>query len=144
MALFFSSEFYFCFNEIHTLYQGLFAGIVALIGHLAQQKNLMVITKNCKTQQMNYWILLMTQSSLTRRWVEEYLAVLYWIVLDTFIYTVMKWSIIQGVFEVAFSVCLLSFIEIKLKTQFVISIKLEVHISVCNSHGCNIILTHYL
>jgi membrane-associated HD superfamily phosphohydrolase len=72
-----SSEFYvlfISFNAIHVhIYftsRFLIAGIVLRTGYQAQEKKLVVITKNCKTQQMNYLSPLMTPDSLTQRWVQ--------------------------------------------------------------------------
>jgi hypothetical protein len=69
-----SSDFYILFisfnvTHVHTYFMSRFliAGIVLQTGYQAQQKKLVVITKNCKTQQMNYLSPLMTPDSLTQR-----------------------------------------------------------------------------
>jgi len=69
-----SSDFYVLFISfnvihVHTYFMSRFliAGIVLRTGYQAQQKKLVVITKNCKTQQTNYLSPLMTPDSLTQR-----------------------------------------------------------------------------
>ena len=69
-----SSGFYILFISFdvihlhtHFMYSILIAGIVLQTGYQAQKKKLVVITKNCKTRQMNYLSLLMTPDSLTQR-----------------------------------------------------------------------------
>lgn len=68
------SEFYILLiscNVVHVhtyvMFRFLIAGIILQTGHQAVQKKLMVITKNCKTQQMNYLSLLMIPDLLTQR-----------------------------------------------------------------------------